>query len=245
MFDDLEDLDRKLTAESDTLALSTSQSYVLQRYIPRPLLLDGAKFHLRVNVLAVGRHDNSGCDVYVHGGIVAHVATLPYVVGSSDRFVHITNHGVQQAHPEYDREGQTLDLATLEQRLVASLGDAWAGCGQEFLRQACLIAAGVFRVASQRPRDFRPMANCFEVFGFDFLPEDCSCGADSADSAAGAPAFPFKLQLLEVNGGPAMEGAARPDICRRLVDDVLRVVLDPWYPLDKKRDRLPSQILSF
>eukprot|EP01047_Picozoa_sp_COSAG01_P020499 COSAG01_NODE_1168_length_11426_cov_339.595038_8_plen_79_part_00 len=32
-----------------------SQEWVVQRYVRRPMLVDGRKFHLRVYVLAVGR----------------------------------------------------------------------------------------------------------------------------------------------------------------------------------------------
>jgi hypothetical protein len=50
------------------------------------------------------------------------------------------------------------------------------------------------------------MKNCFEVFGFDFLPR-----------ASG------DVLVLEVNGGPALEGVAMPALCEHLVDDVLKV----------------------
>lgn len=48
-------------------------SWVLQQYIERPLLVRGRKFHIRVNVLAVG------ClAVYVHQDMVFHCATEPF-----------------------------------------------------------------------------------------------------------------------------------------------------------------------
>jgi hypothetical protein len=53
---------------------------------------------------------------------------------------------------------------------------------------------------------FLPMNNCFEVFGFDFLVRSN-----------------LDVVVLEVNGGPAMEGVAMPELCQHLVDDVLKV----------------------
>ncbi|GBG31239.1 Hypothetical Protein FCC1311_074602, partial [Hondaea fermentalgiana] len=68
-------------------------------------------------------------------------------------------------------------------------------------------------------RDFFPMLNAFEVFGFDFIVRE--------DEG-------FSLQLLEVNHGPALEGhtsmrssetAWKDSVCFRTVRDVLRVIL--------------------
>ena len=243
----LEDLDNEPEpsfAGSRGSSKRVSENHVLQRYITRPFLLDSAKFHLRINVLVVGHSDNSCCEVYVHSGIVAHVSTQHFVSSSEDKFVHVTNHSVQRAHPDYDRSKHTLDLSELERRVVASRGDSWKGFGEEIFTQACKIVAGVFKVATQRPRDFRPMNSCFEVFGFDFLPMECDLVGNQDSHTPQSSAFPVKLQLLEINGGPALEGAARPDICRKVVDDVLRVVLDPWYPPRHHRQEKAKQEAS-
>ena len=52
--------------------------WVLQQHCDAPLLLQGRKFHVRVNVLALG-----ALLVYVHDDAVVHVASEPYYCGSS------------------------------------------------------------------------------------------------------------------------------------------------------------------
>lgn len=83
-------------------------------------------------------------------------------------------------------------------------------------------------VPSHRP-GFLTMEDAFEVFGLDFLLS--ASPADHGPAAAGfgprlLPA-PFPV-LLEINGGPALEGLADPTLCRRVVEDVVAEAVDPW-----------------
>lgn len=92
----------------------------------------------------------------------------------------------------------------------------------------CVVVRHVLKRAMERPGDLRPMHNCFECFGFDFIPKLVGKGENRVGGEGGGGAPPFCLQLLEVNGGPALEGMARPELCAKIVEDVLCVVLDPW-----------------
>lgn len=59
-------------------------------------------------------------------------------------------------------------------------------------------------------KKFLPMPNAFELFGFDFLLDK-----------------EMQPYLLEVNEGPALEGHCKPEVCQKVVEDTLRIVLDP------------------
>lgn len=167
---------------------------------------------------------------FVHSDVVAHVASEQFVCGQWDnRWIHVTNHGVQREHPKYDRAKQTLSLMELEQALVEEYGDGtWKGIGQTILKQAHVVVRHVLKRAMERPGDLRPMHNCFECFGFDFIPQLVGEGGERVEGGEWGGTPPFCLQLLEVNGGPALEGMARPELCATIVEDVLCVVLDPW-----------------
>jgi len=70
---------------------SQRASWVLQRYIERPLLARGRKFHLRATVLATGR-----LQVFLHRHVVALLASRPYTLDCLDDMqVHTSNHSVQ------------------------------------------------------------------------------------------------------------------------------------------------------
>lgn len=90
---------------------------VAQRYVESPLLLDGCKFHCRVNVLCIG-----ALAVYAHSEVICHVACEPFEANRGDlnnRFAHVTNHTVQRSHPSYNPSKHTVTLATAIQRISA------------------------------------------------------------------------------------------------------------------------------
>ena len=213
---------------------------VVQRYVPCAPLLRGHKFHARVNVLCVG-----SCAVYAHAGVVCHVACEPLSAGGP--FAHITNHCVQRAHPAYSRGAHTLLLPAL----LGALGEGGANyCAGETLAAVRAAVARVWEAALRgkalqwerlglpavageaggeaaaaaaegeggdvRGAAFLPHPRCFELFGLDFLLLD-----EGAEGRALCP------MLLEINGGPALEGLALPALCAELARDTVALVLPP------------------
>ena len=100
--------------------------------------------------------------------------------------------------------------------------------------------------AGLRPAAFLPRARAFELLGWDFLlsrervgagareeagpaaaPDRAAAaakaGADRAATLALAEPRLFPV-LLEVNAGPALEGAAWPALCRSVVGDALELI---------------------
>lgn len=183
---------------------------VVQRYIERPLLAGGRKFHMRVNVLARGF-----LEVFVHRAVVAHVATEPYVAGDwGNKWVHITNNSVQRAHPDFDASTSTLMLDELLATVDASGGadgGAPSRTPEGLFAQLCELVAGTFACLKGKRKWFLPLPNSFELYGFDVMLDDA-----------------WRAWLLEVNDGPALEAAAKPDLCATVVRDTVEMVLDPW-----------------
>jgi hypothetical protein len=112
-------------------------------------------------------------------------------------------------------------------------------------------AAESGQAAPTRPA-FVPAPNAFEVFGFDFLLSERGMSQYTGETGpvAGEPR-PVGAQdvgpwpvLLEVNGGPALEGAAWPELCREVVEDTLRVAVDPWLNAMKQASGLLPTPLS-
>jgi Tubulin-tyrosine ligase family len=161
------------------------------------------------------------------------------------RFRHLTNNGVQRSHPSYKRETHTITLQELCGRWAAEVATA-AGAAPTtsitmatsldlseegiFSRICWVVSALVSHLEECKGEGgrhpFVALPNSFEVFGFDFLLSHKGCGASSEDKDGGSKG-PWPV-LLEVNGGPALEGNAWPDKCKEVVEDTLRVVLDPW-----------------
>ena len=73
------------------------ERYVVQKYIPRPLLIEGLKFDLRLYVLLTGI-DPIRLFLYKDG--LVRLATLPYKVPKDNNidklFMHLTNYSVNR-----------------------------------------------------------------------------------------------------------------------------------------------------
>ena len=226
-----------------------------QALIARPahplLLHQGAfKFHARVNVLALG-----ACAVYVHDDVVCHVACEPAASADAGgggggagadpaAFAHVTNHVLQRRHARYARAAHTLLLRDLA---AAPQPAEHAFTADEAMRAIRALLRAVFRAAlagrrlafpplpegssgedaaaaaaappgssaaPPAPLAFLPAANCFEVFGADVLLLRGARGGGAVRAA-----------LLEVNGGPALEGLALPAVCARVCADIVELAL--------------------
>lgn len=75
---------------------------VVQRYVHKPMLLDGLKFDLRLYVLV------SGCDplrIYLHKEGLVRLATQPYTPPKpsnlSDAWRHLTNYAINKNNPGF------------------------------------------------------------------------------------------------------------------------------------------------
>jgi tubulin polyglutamylase TTLL5 len=106
-------------------------SLVVQRYIMRPLLVEGHKFDLRLYVVVT--HINP-LEVYLYREGFARFSKFPFSSSTStlsDRFIHLTNSSVQKDHPsalpfrDDQADGDSkISLASLKRRL-ASVGIDW------------------------------------------------------------------------------------------------------------------------
>jgi len=188
--------------------------WVVQRYVAPPVLISGMKFHVRAHLLVSGCPNCGMTRGWLHrGNHVVLVSGTPYSGQCSDRLAHMTNHCVQVSNPHYDEDRQTLLLAELDD----ALGRAGVAAHVQHQMEVCL--ADALAGAASAPAGFGPLPQCFELFGADFVLEDC--GSEE----------PPKVWLLEVNAGPdlAVFGERLRPQCTKLIEDVLRVAVEPYF----------------
>lgn len=190
--------------------------WVVQQYVRPPLLIHGRKFHIRVHFLVSGCPRCGTTRAWLHRQHhVALLASEPYAANAStggERLAHLTNHCLQELHPEYEESRQILHLDELDQGLgrpgtAALVLPRVAACLSEALAAASSLAAG-----------FAPLPQCFELFGADFVLED-----------RGGPEAAPGVFLLEVNAGPDLGvfGERLQAKCVELCEDVLRTAVEP------------------
>jgi len=205
-FDDAPTFIQALGAIIDTC---NTASWLLQQCVTNPLLFRKRKFHIRCNVLAVGR-----LTVFAHRHCAIHVACEEYQDAQWDnKFIHITNHVIQSTHPKYNPSSNHVSLEDLE----TELGQDYKGIADKIIANIKSVVADTF-AAMQRNnhnKDFFPTLDAFELYGFDFMVQN-------------NPAFTVKL--LEVNSGPALEGhkTMNTTFCNSVVSDTVTILLNKW-----------------
>ena len=225
----MEDVREAVTEWKDVL------EWVLQRYVERPLLIGGHKFHLRVYVLV------AGClSVYLYEDAFVLLAARKFPGKSTDaegesasvqsQLSHITNTCTSAAvlGDKFEEHRHVRFLSELPWLLekwdTLPRGDGPAAVARVYdgMRTALAALFGSFRGQFER---FMPLANAFELFGVDFLVDE--------------DMHPW---LLEFNPGPDM-GQARnrlQPLMQAIVDDTVDTMVQQRDWADPAR-RLASQ----
>jgi len=204
-----------LVRDVDKVPMDFVTAYVAQRYIHRPLLLDGFKFDLRLYVLVVG------CDplrIFLHRCGLVRLASEPYVEPSgknlAQSMVHLTNYAINKMNPNFEENTNPDDAQDGHKRSWEAVQAHLEKLGHDIatlnLEIEDLIIKTLLSVQpslahfyhSCQPEDLGN-AMCFEVLGFDVI-------------------LDTKLQpwLLEVNHAPSFGTDSELD--RLVKSEVLR-----------------------
>jgi hypothetical protein len=227
------------------LAAVAEGRWVVQEYCDDPMLVHGRKFDIRVWVLVAPWR----C-AYVCSEAVLRLASVPYVpfAESGDQFVHLTNHCIQTAHPDYGavQQGNEMFLGQFAQYLEER-GAAY-GMHDYFSQVNHIVRHSLRAVEPLLYKRFSASGQGHLGHKYPGLSE-AVCARYShalgspvtpdmlADGGAGAGALSFQLlgydflltaggemQLLEVNASPAAADALSP----RLARDMSEIMLAPF-----------------
>lgn len=214
----MDEIDSVLKSQARTDA--NCAGWIVQKYIEDPLLVFGRKFDIRVFVLVVTDRKANGVHGYVH-------TTANYVRTSSERytlaasklsnrFMHLTNDGVQKKSAKYGKfeQGNKLTMHEFLDHLVSR-----GKCAPDWLDAGLwpTIHRHVVHtiLASQGKLNPHARRNSFELLGYDFMVD-----------------ANLDVWLIEVNSNPCL------DLCCRhlerelplLIEDTLQVALDYVLP---------------
>ncbi|KAK9826378.1 hypothetical protein WJX81_005431 [Elliptochloris bilobata] len=220
IFDRVGDLRAALEASEDL------REWVLQRYIDRPLLVGGRKFHIRAYVLCIG-----SLAVYVYSDALALFAAKPYAGAPlTDLAAHLTNTCRARrgaSPPDSDAEEATggggsrgwreEDAVRLVSELPQLLEAEGLARGEAEARVRQLMSdvhavLGECLEAVSGELSFFTLPTCFELFGFDLVVDE-----------------DWHVWLLEANAEPdmAQTGERLRPLVAGLVEGILALVADP------------------
>ncbi|XP_061510802.1 tubulin monoglutamylase TTLL4 isoform X2 [Anopheles gambiae] len=212
---------------------------IVQRYIERPLLINGSKFDLRLYVLVTSMNP---LRVYMHTDGLARFASVKYSEKSetlSDRYMHLTNYSINKLSNNY-AQNEDADACQGHKWTIKSLWSYFAEQGINVdrlwgaLRNLVLrtVLAGEGSIHAMSKVNVGSKYNCYELFGIDVL----------LDSEL----VPW---LLEVNISPSLHSASSLDLCVKgpLVKALLNTVMyqvPPRIPMAEQKEILKEQGLE-
>jgi len=210
------------------------REWVLQKYIERPLLIQGHKFHIRTYVLCVG------ClQVYVFEEMLTLLAAHKYTMDDISQFAafsHLTNTARSCESIDFNEEQFVKALDDLPFYLPKSHARNFGNNNKvlkDIKNQIYNITGELFAAYKNEYSVFAPMENCFELLGLDFMVEYSSyygvgSGSDSSHDATSGSDFDFKVSLLETNPGPDFKqtGNRLRGLIVRLWESTCQIVFD-------------------
>ena len=143
-------------------AAAAAESYVAQRYVEDPYLINGKKFDLRVYVLVTSFLP---LKAWLYRDGFARFSGVRFSLGSiGDQYAHLTNVAVQRTGPAYDRErGCKWQLLQLRRFLGARHGAA--AVEALFAEMDSVFVRSLQSVQNVIIND----KHCFQLYGYDIL----------------------------------------------------------------------------
>ena len=191
-------------------ARALRESFIVQKYIENPLLIEKRKFDLRMYVLVISEPRK----VFLYPEGYVRTCSMQYKSDDiSDQRIHLTNDAVQKDAKEYGafEDCNKLSFEQFEKALQSKLDFK-----RDVYPQIKQCVSELFSAASKRmlnPKENLP--GTFELMGLDFMLDDES-----------------HVQLIEVNTSPALfrKGAHLKELLPQVMEEVLQKALDPWFP---------------
>lgn len=162
-------------------------TYVLQRYIPNPLLVGGRKFDIRLYALTLSFQP---LVVYIYRGGFCRFSSQPFTMKNfGNREIHLTNIAVQTHSTAYNpRHGCKWDTYSLRAYISNLYGAEQAN--QVFTAVQGIIMNSLLSVATNTIND----KHCYELYGYDILIAD-----------------DLRPWLIEINASPSLDANTEDD----------------------------------
>ena len=205
--------------ESEARADARCGGWIVQKYIEEPLLIQGRKFDIRVFVLLVC-DDPQRTRTFVHRkATYLRTSSEPYSLSLDhlkNRFLHLTNDGVQKKSPKYGRfePGNKLTMDQFQDYMTKTrhlnenyVSDVLQNQIDDLVLKTVEASSHLLNPAHRK--------NSFELLGYDFMLDD-----------------DLNVYLIEINSNPCL------DLCcphldlnlPLLISDTLQVGLDALLP---------------
>ena len=160
------------------------ESFVVQKYIDKPYLIDGLKFDLRLYVLLAGVDP---LRVYIYNEGLCRLSTVKYSPPSSSNLsnlcMHLTNYAINKTNKDYERNKEkdsddvghkrslTFTLKFIEERGYDS-SKVMSDIEQTIIKSLLTVQPSIAHTYKSCQPDDIENSMCFEILGFDIFLDD-------------------------------------------------------------------------
>lgn len=206
-------------------------TFIIQKYIERPFLINKRKFDIRCYALITCY--NGVLQGYFYNEGYLRTASKGFSISNiTNKYIHLTNDAVQKHSEDYGKyeNGNKMSYSDFQRYLDKTCTDKKHNFNEEVLPNIKNIVKDTIQAVFLK-LDPSNRAHTFEIFGYDFLLD-----------------IELKPWLLEVNTNPCLELSSTHlgRIIPSMLDNAFRIALDPIYPeptSNKKTSGLASDIL--
>jgi len=191
-----------------------NRTSIVQKYLDKPLLINNRKFDIRGYALITSV--NGKLKGFMYRDCYFRTSSKQFDLSNlNSRLIHLTNDAIQINSEDYGKfeSGNKLSINDFQRYLDSSHGSKNVCFMRDLFPQMERLVTDSFRAVGSRI-DPRRLANCFEIFGYDFMIDEN-----------------FKVFLIEANTNPCLE-ICSPLLARiipELLDNSFRVAIDPLY----------------
>ena len=200
---------------SAILKPAAEKSYIIQKYIEKPLLIYKRKFDIRCYAMISSINGIIQGYFYLDGYL--RTTSKEYNCKEiSNPFIHLTNDAIQKHSAEYGKfeNGNKLSYREFQRYLDHHFPDKKVNFTLNILPQIKEIVKDTMK-ASFLKIDKNKRMHCMEIFGYDFMIDR-----------------DFKPWLIEVNTNPCLELASLHlrTIIPAMVENALKITVDSLFP---------------
>jgi tubulin---tyrosine ligase len=204
---------------------SESRTYIIQKYIDRPLLINKRKFDIRCFGLISCINSNIQGYFYKEGYI--RTSSKEFSIKNLDnKYIHLTNDAIQKNSDDYGKfePANKMSYLDLQHYIDVAYPDSGINFERDIHKQIKEIVIHSIKAVFSLIDPYKRL-HSFELFGYDFMIDEG-----------------FKVWLIEVNTNPCLETSCAflSRIIPACLDNTFRLVLDPLFPPPYEKKKLNS-----
>lgn len=195
---------------------NSQRTYIVQKYIYKPMLYKNRKFDIRCYVLVTIINNKMQAYFYKDGYLRTSCSEFS-MENVHDRFVHLTNDAVQKNSPEYGKfeDGNKLSYQEFQEYIDETLENKVSFKKVVYPKMRKIVFDTI--KATYKKIDPKRRQNTFEILGYDFMLDEM-----------------FTPWLLEINTNPclALSGNYLATLIPTMLTQTFDLVLDQVFPVD-------------